>query len=99
MVDSQDNIYVSGYGGNIYNNQYPGLNGWIRKYDSEGNPFLWESIFSANSKVTIDSSVVDSQDNLIIGGSDAVLYDHTNYYDYFVSSRFLCCTLDFVCAW
>jgi cysteine-rich repeat protein len=84
VVDSQDNIYVSGYGGNIYNNQYPGLNGWIRKYDSEGNPFLWESIFSANSKVTIDSSVVDSQDNLIIGGSDAVLYDHTNYYDYFV---------------
>ena len=84
-IDSNNNVYAAGY---RYNQaESTSCDWWIKKFDSNGNEDTenWNKVFDGNgSDDLVFSVVIDSSDNVYIGGVGTNLAGESTSYDWWI---------------
>ena len=77
-TDSQDNIYVVGYGGNL-NSTDTGLDWWIMKFNSTTGNREWNKTYNGYGVDSANAVATDSQDNIYVVGYGSNLNGSSGY--------------------
>jgi Ca2+-binding RTX toxin-like protein len=79
VADSRGNIYISGYTYDTFNpNNIAADNGWITKFDTQGNQQWLKLVGDVNAKNSAGAIVIDTADNIYLSGSTDSNFGGTN---------------------
>lgn len=79
VADSNGNIYMSGYTYDTFNpNNIAVNNGWIAKFDTQGNQQWLKQVGDVNTNDTADTIAIDTTGNLYLSGSTDGNFGGTN---------------------
>ncbi|MBS3166102.1 PQQ-binding-like beta-propeller repeat protein, partial [Candidatus Woesearchaeota archaeon] len=84
-IDSNNNIFVVGYGNNLVNGNSQ-QDWWIKKYNSSGseNGTNWNLSFDKGSQDAAEDIVIDSSGNIFVAGEGTNLVSPTSGQDWWI---------------